>query len=389
MPTSVHPVPARRVTQPPLHHYFGYYDKTPWSADGSRLLAMQVPFMDRALTGRETAILGRIDVADSRAFHPFDQTLAWCWQQGCMLQWLGSDPARKVIYNRLDGDRFVSVIRDVETGATRVLPRPVYCVSRDGRQALSLNFARLAVTRPGYGYPALADPWSDRAHPDDDGIYHVDLESGESRLLISLAQAAAVEPATGPGDAKSWFNHLEFNPGGTRFSFLHRWRVARGGWTTRLLTANVDGSGLYLLNDVPMTSHYDWRNDRQILAWATRPGTGTSYVLMDDQSPRHEVWGGDIFHTDGHCSFSPDRRWVLTDTYPNKEHHRTLILYRPESNHRVDIGSFYSVPMGVSELRCDLHPRWSPDGRQVCIDSTHEGTRQMYVLDVEPVVTPS
>jgi Tol biopolymer transport system component len=29
-----------------------------------------------------------------------------------------------------------------------------------------------------------------------------------------------------------------------------------------------------------------------------------------------------------------------------------------------------------------LHPRWNPDGTQVCFDGSHEPTRQMYVVDV-------
>ena len=32
--------------------------------------------------------------------------------------------------------------------------------------------------------------------------------------------------------------------------------------------------------------------------------------------------------------------------------------------------------------RCDLDPNWSRDGRSVCIDSIHEGSRQVYILDV-------
>jgi len=37
-------------------------------------------------------------------------------------------------------------------------------------------------------------------------------------------------------------------------------------------------------------------------------------------------------------------------------------------------------------LRCDLHPRWSRDSKKVSIDSAHEGSRQIYVLDVEKIV---
>ena len=83
----------------------------------------------------------------------------------------------------------------------------------------------------------------------------------------------------------------------------------------------------------------------------------------------------------------------MTDTYPQADSKRTLILYRPEDNARVDIGRFYSPPEIAGEIRCDLHPRWNRDGTQVrrdgaqvCFDSVHEGGRQMYVVDVRPVL---
>jgi Tol biopolymer transport system component len=45
----------------------------------------------------------------------------------------------------------------------------------------------------------------------------------------------------------------------------------------------------------------------------------------------------------------------------------------------------YCVPR-LLRLRCDLHPRWSRDSKKVSIDSAHEGSRQIYVLDVEKIV---
>ena len=74
-------------------------------------------------------------------------------------------------------------------------------------------------------------------------------------------------------------------------------------------------------------------------------------------------------------------------SFPDPERsERTLILYRPETGVRVDVGRFYSAPQIGGEIRCDLHPRWSRDGKQVCIDSIHEGERQVYVVDVSGVV---
>jgi len=66
-----------------------------------------------------------------------------------MLQWQGKDGDRLIVYNDRQDGQFVSIIHDIHTGTKRVLPRPVYAVSNDGRLALSLNFARFHYMRPG------------------------------------------------------------------------------------------------------------------------------------------------------------------------------------------------------------------------------------------------
>ena len=38
------------------------------------------------------------------------------------------------------------------------------------------------------------------------------------------------------------------------------------------------------------------------------------------------------------------------------------------------------------EIRCDLHPRWTPDGRGLTIDTVPVGDRQIHLIDVSDVV---
>jgi hypothetical protein len=65
---------------------------------------------------------------------------------------------------------------------------------------------------------------------------------------------------------------------------------------------------------------------------------------------------------------------------------QTLMLFRPSDNKRIDIGRFRQPErIHHKPYRCDLHPRWNRDGTQVCFDSTHEDSRQMYVIDVSSI----
>ncbi|MEZ4637226.1 MAG: hypothetical protein R2873_28460 [Caldilineaceae bacterium] len=387
MPHTTHPCPVERITNAPFRHFFGYYEKTPWDAAGSRLLGMRVTFQHRPPTARDTAQIGFIDTTDGNRWRPLAETAAWCWQQSCMLQWLGSDPAHTIIFNTSEDDHFVAVILDVETGAHSVLPHPVYAVDNQGRYAMSLNFARLDRTRPGYGYKGVDDPTVGQNAPDDDGVYHIDLRTGKHKLVISLAQLAALRPHDTMRDAEHWVNHLQCSRSGQRFAMLHRWRQpGQRGWYTRLLTADPQGNDIAILADEGYVSHYDWRGDDAILAWA-RHNDERHYHLYTDGGEHVRSVGAGVLTVDGHCSYSPDGRWILTDTYPDPETSaRTLILYRPDTYQRIDIGQFYAPPELNGEIRCDLHPRWNRDGTAICIDSAHEETRQMYVIDVAEVV---
>lgn len=384
--TSSYP-DAVATTTGPNHHFFGYYDKFPWDSTGRYMLGLESTFINRPPTPDDTAIVGLIDLANDNKWKPIAETQAWNWQQGTMLRWLPTAPDRMIIHNDRQDDRFVSIIRDIKTGESRTLPFPIYAVSRDGKSAVSVNFSRVHQMRPGYGYGGLPLPGDDELHPEYDGIFHVDLATGDYKLIISLDQIVNIRHDVSMEGTKHWFNHLLFNHDNTRFLFLHRWIRKDGrGRFTRMFTAKPDGSDICCVADHGMVSHFDWRNSHQILAWATQRDIGNKYFLFDDRSEEIEVIGDGILTTDGHCSYSPDGRWILTDTYPDRERKRTLILYRPSDNYRVDIGRFFAPKELDGEIRCDLHPRWSRDGQQVCMDSVHEGHRQIYVLDVSEIV---
>ncbi len=380
------PVPARAVTRGPKHHFFGYYDKTPWDKTGRYLLANEVGFIDRQPTPGEALTVGMVDLKDGDRYVPFDTTTAWGWQQGTMLQWLGSAADREVIYNSTADGKSVSIVRDVHSGKTRTLPLPVYGLDPAGTQAVTLDFSRLHRLRPGYGYQGVPERFADETAPDGLGIWHMDLATGKNALVVTLKQLAGYKPDGRFAGALHWVNHLTFNPSGTRFVFLHRWRVTEKAFTTRLFSAKPDGSDLRLHLDDGMVSHFDWRDDHTLLAWARTKKDGLKFYLVDTDGGDPKPAFADVTDRDGHCSYSPDRKWVLNDTYPDKGDFRHLMLLKVASGRRFDLNKFHSPPALTGPFRCDLHPRWDRTGTKLCVDSAHEPTRQVYVLDAAEVV---
>lgn len=391
------PCEVRRISPARRHFFFGYYDKFPTNAGDSVLLALEAPFIDRLPTPDDPVQVGWIALDSPETFRPLAESRAWCWQQANMVQWLPEAADRLAIWNDRRDRAFVAVVCDVRTGKIQtVLPRPIYTLHPQRPTALSLNFSRVYRARPGYGYPGVPDPYADVPAPEEDGVWAMDLHTGNCTLVLSIAQMARLEPTapTGP-DTFHWVNHIQIAPTGERFACLHRYRAPGIGrnWVTRLITADMDGRNPRLLAPGPMVSHYDWFDGQRIFAWASPGPIMPAFYLIDDRPRPHpdcpipflRCIAPDILRTDGHCNFSPDRRFFANDTYPGRDRRRTLMLVRWPDGPRIDLARFYAPPELDGETRSDLHPNWFRRGDRLCVDSAHEGFRGMYVVDVSRI----
>ena len=381
-------LPAKAITQGPKFHWFGYYDKLQFDPTGRYVLSMEVDFEHRSPSPDDVIRVGMVDLQDECRWIELGQTRAWCWQQGCMLQWLpGSD--RQVIWNDRVGARFSARIVDVQSGGERTLPMPVYTISPDGRTAFCPDFSRVNEMRPGYGYAGIPDPHREVAAPADSGIWRLDLESGEAELIVSIAQIAAIPyPHGDQSGCKHYFNHLLISPDGARLEFLHRWRRDEGPTVGHLMyTVKPDGSDLRVADGCGYTSHFIWRDSERLLAWSRAASQRGDFCRFNVFNGEFEAVGSELMTRDGHVNCLPGSDWLVNDSYPSGEHQRQLYLYHVPSGRRIDIGSFHSPPEYADEWRCDLHPRLSPDGHRVTIDSVHQGNgRQIYLLDINEIV---
>ena len=99
------------------------------------------------------------------------------------------------------------------------------------------------------------------------------------------------------------------------------------------------------------------------------------------------LFGSGVMTKNGHCTYLPANEWILNDTYPDRDRLQHPYLFHVATGRKVPLGHFYSPPEYKGEWRCDTHPRFSPDGRMVVIDSPHTGTgRQLHLIDISGIV---
>ncbi len=397
---SVYHVPTRFITKGPAKHWFGYYDKLQLDPTGRFALSMQTDFENRQPKPDDIIKVGIIDLEQNNQWTELGESRAWSWQQGCMLQFIPKSDS-KIIWNDREGDQFVSHVLDIHTMEKRTLPFAIYTLSPDGRTAMSVDFERINDLRRGYGYAGIPDPNGALIAPTIAGIYRCDLETGVKTLVISLADMMyedlpdSDDPAYTEDyhEQKHWFNHLLFNTDGTRFIFLHRWKVSNRGairnFGTFMYTANPDGTERRLVDPSGFTSHFIWRDPSTILAWSHHDSHGHAFYLYDDRPyDEPEGVGIDIMTHNGHCTYLPGNRYILNDTYPDKENRQQHVyLFDTKTENRIPLGSFYLPPEYKGEWRTDTHPRFSPDGKKIIIDCPDGQTgRQLLLMDISTVV---
>ena len=377
--------PVRQITRGPKFHWFAYYDKLQFDPSGRYALGMEVGFEHRSPRPDDVVKIGMVDLADGDKWTELGQSTAWCWQQGCMLQWRPGSTS-EILWNDRQNGQYVCHILDVKSKKRRTIPHPIYTVCPDGRWAVAPDFRRLQDTRPGYGYNGIADPYKDELAPKESGNWRIDLETGQQDLIVPLAEIAKIPfPKGDLSKAKHWFNHLLISPDGSRFEFLHRWRVGnKPGFSTRMFTAAPDGSDLRVLDDCGVTSHFIWRDPQHILAWSLYQKPGGFFLFEDSRQRKVEP----VFMAgDGHCTYLPGNQWILCDTYPDRQRNQNIFLYHVATRRQVFLGHFLLPREYTGEWRCDAHPRFSPDGRSVTIDSPHTGQgRQIHLIDIRGIV---
>lgn len=360
--------------------FFGYYDKSPLNNSGEFAVFHQSDLPTKHKPSAEKGIEVVLLHFPTKKILQTWETTAYNWQQGAKIMWLDDF---HFSFNFFDEGKkaFGTKIIDVRKSyLPKVANTPLY--DANSKTGLSLSFEKLNEIMPDYGYRNL------KSKPDFDyskeGILKVDLENCESELLLSIAQIIDLHLQKTMKNAAHWFNHIQLSPNGENFIFLHRW-LQNGKKSDALILSDIKGKNIKVIADDGMVSHCFWKNDEEIISFMRDEKKGDQYYLIDIETANRTIVGDENWRRFGDGHPHTFGKQMIFDTYPDRSRMKKLILYDFESKELKQLGAFLEPLKYFGETRCDLHPRFSMDGKKVFLDSVHTGKRRLYYINLEEV----
>ena len=140
---------------------------------------------------------------------------------------------------------------------------------------------------------------------------------------------------------------------------------------------------MYNLLDDGMVSHCCWKNNNEILAWAHKEKIGNQYYLLKDKTKEYKVMWKNELTSDGHPTYSPNGKYIITDSYADRKRMCHIFLMNTENTEVREIAKVFEPFKYDNDTRCDLHPRWDRKSKRICFDGVFEGKRALYTLKIE------
>ncbi len=363
--------------------FFGYYDKVPESEDGYILCHVAGSPTHEPPDPKKPIQVALFSPDDLRKPLFSIEVTSYNWQQGCRLQWLDNDQFIFNIYDeRLNRYRAKLVSRYGDV--MEIFDAPV----QDAYGAhwyISLNYDRLNVLEPDYGYRNRCIRKADLPNLDECGAVYVSMKTRKKHLLYSIADICRTNHRSAFDSAEHCINHLMISPNGEKFLLLHRYFLKNRRFD-RLLVASVgEPKTLKLIADNDMVSHYSWLDNDWILAYLRSPeGVDGYYLISTKNLFLRPLCGGTLNAMgDGHPHTSGD--FFVTDTYPDRARMQGLLLGNCSRGTFRVLAEFYHGFEFSGECRCDLHPRLIPGTNKIYLDTVCSGKRKLVFLEAEPV----
>ena len=382
-------IEREQITWGPKNHFFGYIGHVgtiPWNASGRYILALRTDFVDRMPSPDDIAEVILLDTENNYEAAVVDTTRGWNVQQGTMFYWNPADPENQFFFNDRDTEtgKVFCVLFDISEGRRvreyRFESTPIGNggVAFDGKHFAGINYARMARLRLVTGYPGTWDWTEGVSAPTDDGVFLVDVESGQKELLVSFHDLAEKLRRSRPeiDSLPLFINHTLWNRTGDRLFFFARANFGKPGRLNASFTVARDGSDLRQ-QETHIGGHPEWdAGSRMIGAIANRQAV----FDVDSQRLVELIGDRDLFSDpEGDIALSPNLDWLANGYKEDGKVHYVIHNRRTGVTYRA--GGYDLFGRVSGNVRCDPAPRWNRTGDTLLIPSMMEdGTRQMFLL---------
>lgn len=384
-----------QLTSGDRHHFFGYIGQCltiPWNASNRYILGLEIDSIHRMPEPQEAAGIILIDTHDNNRMLHLDQTRAWNPQQGTMFYWHPRAAETQFFFNDRDPEtgKVFTVLYDIEQKKRVVeylyedTPIGNGGVSPDGTAWLGLNYGRMARLRLVTGYPGALDWSKDEIAPMHDGIFIVDIGTGQKRLLVSYHQLEQELKKWKPDLVHSglFINHTLWNRNSDKVYFF-----ARAGWdmpgdrVNVPFSINTDGSGL-TLHERHIGGHPEWDEGNILIGVEKNEGTGNDLQIRYDVEKKTivgQLGNPQMFpDPEGDISLSPDGNWFVNGYSQDGKNY--YAVYNRRSGVFARSEGIRKGPYS-GNIRIDPAPRWNRTNDALLVPGIADnGTRQMFAI---------
>jgi len=256
-------------------------------------------------------------------------------------------------------------------------------VAQRGGKFLAINYGRMARLRRVTGYAGAYDWTGDTLHPADDGVFVVDVASGERKLLVSFQELAARLRSIAPAiDNQALFiNHTLWSRDDSRIYFY-----VRGGWDlggTQVnvpVVMNADGTNLRPLKDF-IGGHPEWLDGQRLIG-----NVNNEQIIYDCEAMKvvGKIGDKNIFPKPGDdIALSPNAEWFVNGYRIGNENFYAFLRLKDGAN--ATSGPFDVRGWTQGDLRVDPSPNWNRDSNQILVSALAddvERTRQLFLITI-------
>ena len=386
---------VQQITTGPKHHLFGYVGHAmtiPWNESNRYIVSLRTDFYKRMPRKGEAAEIVMIDTKKNFKVIPLDKTFAWNLQQGTMLYWNPNSPKTQFFFNDLDPETGLVFtvlydikkrkrVREYRFGNESIANGGI---APGGEYFAGINYGKITRSREIISYAGAQD-WTEGgpANPDNDGLFKINIATGERQLLASYSRLAEFLQIDDP-DYPIYVHHTLWNRNSDRIIFVVRGKgdeKRRNKWPNVGCVISSDGTGLGLIE---YDGHPEWFEGSTLVL----PGDG-NYNLYDVDTKKvvGNIGEKGIFPSPGgDNAYSPNGKWYVGSH--KVEDKRGYTFYRFADKSYVNSPTIQTYSGGVQHgvTRIDGAPRWNRTSDAVLVGGVaDDGSRQLFIIQILPI----